>query len=517
MSLSTINSSDSKIKQFKQWDTARDWSVNLYNLDIEGSSPRRYGALNQKIDYTNKNDDIDRSSPKPLYSMTNKEEFNIKNSDIEFSMPNCVKIKTNRRVNPLEPKYQLPQSENYPPEIPKFIRDNIQVNDIAGTQCKKIMSKWQGRSSLKNDDIEKCSPRKPYLRQNISPYVYNFIDYNDVTRDEFKTGRMTNPLEPMYRLGYVTGEKVKIGPIDGNKPVVFSKYTYPDPFNLRNNDINGSSAGTKNTINKFTGMNFMYTSNDIYGAQKDTRKKGIVTNRHLNPLVPKYPYLGEKELQNSKCFENDPFNKGKANITLSKLPIENNWNKKRSVTTIGGKKSEMISQKETPTKNQEKIKDKENKKVNGNERLDLENVPYVEDNVVFDRDRYKKPSPFYGFVHDKYIIPPVEGYKKQISNNNIDINSNVSNGMTGSIKATNSLTKSKIGLTKSISGSDTIKNITANNISFPRQTYAEKLDNFMVSNNWKFIEDSQVQKIKPSPTKNDEEVVGGDTATKIAA
>jgi hypothetical protein len=36
MSLSSINENDMKIKKFKQLDTRRDWSINLYNMDIPG-------------------------------------------------------------------------------------------------------------------------------------------------------------------------------------------------------------------------------------------------------------------------------------------------------------------------------------------------------------------------------------------------------------------------------------------------------------------------------------------------
>jgi hypothetical protein len=36
MSLSTIQNKDAPIKRFKQLDTGRDWSTNLYNLDIAG-------------------------------------------------------------------------------------------------------------------------------------------------------------------------------------------------------------------------------------------------------------------------------------------------------------------------------------------------------------------------------------------------------------------------------------------------------------------------------------------------
>jgi hypothetical protein len=36
MSLSTINNNDANIRKFKCINTKRDWSANLYNLDIEG-------------------------------------------------------------------------------------------------------------------------------------------------------------------------------------------------------------------------------------------------------------------------------------------------------------------------------------------------------------------------------------------------------------------------------------------------------------------------------------------------
>lgn len=36
MSLSSINETDMRMKKFKQLDTKRDWSINLYNMDIAG-------------------------------------------------------------------------------------------------------------------------------------------------------------------------------------------------------------------------------------------------------------------------------------------------------------------------------------------------------------------------------------------------------------------------------------------------------------------------------------------------
>jgi hypothetical protein len=38
MSLSGVNENDMKIKKFKKLDTKRDWSINLYNMDIPGKN-----------------------------------------------------------------------------------------------------------------------------------------------------------------------------------------------------------------------------------------------------------------------------------------------------------------------------------------------------------------------------------------------------------------------------------------------------------------------------------------------
>jgi len=36
MSLNTLNNHDMNIKKFKQLETKRDWTINLYNMDIPG-------------------------------------------------------------------------------------------------------------------------------------------------------------------------------------------------------------------------------------------------------------------------------------------------------------------------------------------------------------------------------------------------------------------------------------------------------------------------------------------------
>ncbi|MCQ2820915.1 MAG: hypothetical protein MJ252_26960 [archaeon] len=524
MSLSTIGSRDANMKPFKKLDTARDWSVNLYNLDIPGTCPRRIGSFNQKVDFINKNDDIERSSPKLLHVGLNKPEYNLTNKDIEYSSPGCVKIKTTRHLNPLEPKYNFCKCEPLPFEVPKFIRDNIQISDIDGAKPKKIMTKWATRESLKKDDIEKASPRQPYVRKT----KYSSIDYRDVTHSEFKSGRMTNPLEPVYRLGYVTGEKVKVGPIDGNKPVVFSKYKYPDPYNLKTNDIFGTNVGSKNFISKFNGKNYGYTSLDILGAQSGTLKKGIVTERCLNPLVPKYQFIGGRELVGVETPKNNYTRisnttiPGKKSERIKNIQIEdkkniieaplshsnsvspnkvNNFkfnaqntldnnivtNSPKNISPVQSPKnispvqsprqSHSLSPQHSPKVSSEIRRNSVNETIEGkpvipppdDTKLDLADMPYVEDVVKFDKSKYVRQKPFFGFLHDKYLIPPIEEHKK--GEINTEINKSQAERETKALNTSYNPKKT---------------NFNSSLPSFP-STYAQKLDQFMTKSNMQFI------------------------------
>lgn len=208
MYLSTINSGDVKLKHFKKVNTARDYSANLFNLDIPGTSPKKFGILHHKPDFTNKNDDIERSTSKVLHIGLNKPEYNLSNADLEFSSASTLRLgiarcskhkKPEVPLNPLEPKYNLPKVEALEPPVPKFIRDNIQINDIQGSFPKKYY-KWETRKGFFDMNIEGSHPKKPKLRDPNTKYDY--INYNDVTQDKFKTRRHVNPLDPIYEVKY---------------------------------------------------------------------------------------------------------------------------------------------------------------------------------------------------------------------------------------------------------------------------------------------------------------------------
>lgn len=177
--------------------------------------------------------------------------------------------------------------EEIVPTSPKFIRDNIKIDDIEGAHPKKYF-KWMSSSTIKKDEIEgsKAIPRK------IRNCNYDSFNYSDVTNFKFVSNRNLNPLDPEYVVDYGKGERYVHGKIDGSKPVTFPPLIYPDPYNLKTNDVAGAQIGTKNRFNKYHSMNFNLNLNDIENTYAGSLKRGIATDRHVNPIDPVYSLPG---------------------------------------------------------------------------------------------------------------------------------------------------------------------------------------------------------------------------------
>ena len=297
MYLSVINSKDAIMRPFKKLYTQRDWSTNLYNLDIEGSQPRKYSVYTNKVDFINKVDDIERANPKIIHYHLNKPEYNLNNRDIEKSYPSATNFKTKRVTNPLEPKYKFSEVESYPFEVPKFIRNQIDISDIKGSSP-NISIYDMKRESIgeKVKNIKGAQCRIPYIRKNLGHFKYDYMDYSDVNNFVFKTSRKTNILDPIYIFKKEDSQKATYyGPITKSKPETKYPYYYKPALNLKIDDIKGTNPGSINYIKKFTGKNFEIDVSDIPKTNSGSLKKGMTTKRCINPLMPKYQYLGEIE------------------------------------------------------------------------------------------------------------------------------------------------------------------------------------------------------------------------------
>jgi len=59
------------------------------------------------------------------------------NEDIEGAKPNITKFHTNRPPsNPLNPEYKLQSFTLLAPDVPRFVRDAINIDDIVGSKPK---------------------------------------------------------------------------------------------------------------------------------------------------------------------------------------------------------------------------------------------------------------------------------------------------------------------------------------------------------------------------------------------
>ncbi len=125
--------------------------------------------------------------------------------------------------------------------------------------------------------------------------------------------------------------------IEKSKPATIYPYTYPDPYNLKVTDIDGTEIGSKNRINKFVGNNYNLILKDINGSQAGSKKKGIVTQRQTNPLNPTYVLPGQVELGKN----NNPYGN-----TLSKTPILEVIKEEPMVPRIDSSKKTVQSNKE---------------------------------------------------------------------------------------------------------------------------------------------------------------------------
>ena len=566
MYLSTINKNDAIIRPFKKMVTQRDWSANLYNLDIESSMPRRFGVFTNKVDFINKVDDIDRTNPKILHYPLNKPEYNLTNKDIEKSSPQMNHLKTKRCTNPLEPKYNLPKVEEYPPEIPKFIRDSIDIKDISGARPQKYFQ-WKTRETfpINNHGIEGSKTKETYVRKNLGSIKYHYIDYSDLTRDIFKSKRNTNPLDPIY--GFKKNEEIfKYGPIEKSKPQTQYPFFYQPALNLKLDDIKGTNIGSKNKINKFNGNNYELTTQDIKGCNVGSLKKGIVTQRCTNPLMPNYQFPGAKELQGSKFGEYSKKQRAKSVVTNNKNINSNNKNidinnqnkeeAKNENINMNKNEPKMVSIKDID-KEANNIKYEEQK----NEDIALSDIEggCYNDTINFDRNFFgKKPDPNFAFSHDPYVqssenpdkLKEIEKMKKlqftmsKTSGNGFFNDKNRSNGMTqyeSNPNLSNFNKYQKMNRNNNINnyggkiannlggvghlnidnggenGLNESNRMNRTTIGFrpTKKTYEEKLDNFMATHNLKYIEPPKIEKKPTPPTIKPEQESGQSTVSNI--
>ncbi|EGB06022.1 hypothetical protein AURANDRAFT_65998 [Aureococcus anophagefferens] len=215
-------------------------------------------------------------------------------TDIEGSKPRPLHFKTERHVNPLCPEYTLPSCALDMPPVPKFVRDGYGISDIEGT-APRSRFRFAQRETYDVKDIEGAQagwrPRHERVRREGPPMdSLNVKDINDIG---FKTTRVTDPLRPTHR---INGMEVKDDMVR-TMPKKLPKPHDGPTLSLYTDDIEGARCGWKpphemqpplEKRRHFRNTNYI---GDITGAQPDTVKHSIRTQRETNPLHPAYRSL----------------------------------------------------------------------------------------------------------------------------------------------------------------------------------------------------------------------------------
>ena len=180
----------------------------------------------------------------------------------------------------------------------------MEIDDIDGARPKKSKQiDIKTREVNKLDDIEgaKAVPRHAPRERSGG---YNVYDYSDITKQQFVSTRVTNPLNPSYTIRDENGQLAEIGEVVGSKPNVLPPERRQSELmktSLRTDDIMGATAGTKGQgvfAENHARREYRDTNrvDDIEGAHSGSLRKAPRTNRVTNPLDPCYDAVGGKEL-----------------------------------------------------------------------------------------------------------------------------------------------------------------------------------------------------------------------------
>lgn len=258
--------------------------------------------------------DFPESLPKPRTHTRNVPDRALMVEDIDgaqFTLGGGMD-RTTRNVDPLMPKYKLPSyhvaaglfdaaSTKAPRDImrvkdvnnqskPKFIpstRDPLALHDIDGAKAD-----YNGYDSVRDRFEEKLNvaARKKGFQTYLEsrPPQDEAAPFNPCNpRFQDRTTRHVDPTAPVYQ---VNGIVIEDDPVR-SKPKRLPKLIQNGTFSLRTDDVVGATTYS-NPKRKERGevRNIMNTA-DVEGAQADTVKHAIVTNRLTCPLFPVYQSL----------------------------------------------------------------------------------------------------------------------------------------------------------------------------------------------------------------------------------
>ena len=293
-------------------------SYNLLTSDIKGAQPRKVPFQGKPV--LTGCDDIVGARALPLYPDVKRPiDFSLRSKDIEGAVCHRVEFRTNRCLNPVAPEYDLPEAVHVPPvEFPYSGRPTNKVDDIEGAAPMRLIRE---KGIPERDPIPYATPN--YERKYVSPVpangLTNTLDVSDINRGDRRVPRVreTNPLNPEYVVPvsnctswhYQFSQDVKppepakpdiLGVIPGSAPRKLTWNRDAPSRILDSRDIEGTQsqrivAGQPFNLRMSAAekpIHDFHQTRDVPGAAHGSLRRGLSTERHTDPLDPRYKLIG---------------------------------------------------------------------------------------------------------------------------------------------------------------------------------------------------------------------------------
>ena len=265
MSLDTIKEKDFKKKGINRLISNRDWSMGLYNLDIDKSFPKRRDLYLNKIDFINKLDDIEKARPSKE-KIYNKPNFSLNVRDIEKAYPKKDRrfISNNRYNNNVNKINLNLNNKRYESNSYKEVNKN-EINDNTNSNINN--SEIHNSRNIFNNNNE-------FIKKYYNRYKDNNIIRNNISSISSISQNIIKPLDTLHMLQSQKNYKDTIHDVFNNYPKFIN-----DNENKDNYFLNHDHDLFVGTPNKNKRLDIMMNKSNKYLCYDIKEKMDFVDNK----------------------------------------------------------------------------------------------------------------------------------------------------------------------------------------------------------------------------------------------
>ena len=265
MSLDTIKEKDFKKKGINRLISNRDWSMGLYNLDIDKSFPKRRDLYLNKIDFINKLDDIEKARPSKE-KIYNKPNFSLNVRDIEKAYPKKDRrfISNNRYNNNVNKINLNLNNKRYESNSYKEVNKN-EINDNTNSNINN--SEIHYSRNIFNNNNE-------FIKKYYNRYKFNNNKRNNLSSISSISQNIIKPLDTLHMLQSQKNYKDTIHDVFNNYPKFIN-----DNENKDNYFLNHDHDLFVGTPNKNKRLDIMMNKSNKYLCYDIKEKMDFVDNK----------------------------------------------------------------------------------------------------------------------------------------------------------------------------------------------------------------------------------------------